>query len=206
MTQDPEEEHEAVRSGILIARDDLLISLAIILTTVAAYWRVAGFGFVNLDDPSYVINNTHLHDGRLWQNFQWIFLSFNPDNWFPVTRLSMLLDYKLLGLRPGIYHAENLIIHSLAALFLFGFLKQATKARWPSAFVALAFALHPLHVESVAWIAERKDVLCAMFWFAAMWVWVGYTERSGAGRYLSALALFSLGLMSKPMIVTLPLL
>ena len=189
-----------------IAADDLLISLAIILTTLGAYWRVVGFGFVDLDDPSYVIHNFHLRDGSLWRNLQWIFLSFDPDNWFPVTRLSMLLDYKLFGLSPGIYHAENLIIHCLAAVLLFGFLKQATRARWPSAFVALVFALHPLHVESVAWIAERKDVLSAMFWFAAMWVWVGYTEKPGAMRYMSALALFGLGLMAKPMIVTLPFL
>ena len=202
----PEEESEAIPFGIRIAPDDLLISFAILLTTLGAYWRVTGFGFINLDDPSYVVLNHHLRDGSLWRNLQWIFLSFDPDNWFPVTRLSLLLDFKLFGLSPGIYHAENLMIHSLAAVLLFGFLKHATRARWPSAFVALVFALHPLHVESAAWIAERKDVLCAMFWFAAMWVWVGYTEKPGVGRYISALALFSLGLMAKPMIVTLPFL
>ena len=185
---------------------DLLISLALILTTFAAYWRVLALDFLEYDDPAYVFQNLHLRDAVWLHNLQWIFLSFDPDNWFPVTRLSLLLDYKLFGLRAGPYHAGNLIIHCLAALLLFAWLRGATRLRWPSAFVAFVFALHPLHVESVAWVSERKDVLCAFFWFATLWAWTGYTRRPGVGRYVGALALFSLGLMSKPMIVTLPFL
>jgi protein O-mannosyl-transferase len=112
-------------------------------------------------------------------------------NWFPVTRLSHTLDVQLF--------------HTLATLLLFAFLHRATGARWPSAFVAFVFARHPLHVESVAWVAERKDVLNAFFWFLALWAYVRYAEHPGAARYLLALLAFCLGLMSKPMIVTLPL-
>jgi len=185
---------------------DRLISLALILATFAAYARVARYGFIILDDGQYVYGNTHLRGGWTVQTLKWVFLSFDPDHWFPVTRFSLFLDYKLFGLRPGLYHAENVLIHCLAALLLFGFLRRATRVRWPCAFVAMMFALHPLHVESVAWISERKDVLSAFFWFATLWAWLSYTERPAPGRYALSLALFSLGLMSKSMIVTLPFL
>lgn len=193
-------------AGIQIPVTDLWISLAVLLATFAAYSSVWHFGFVAFDDPSYVINNLHLRDGLASRNLSWIFLSFRPDNWFPLTRLSLILDYQTFGLGAGWYHAENVVIHALAAVLLFGFLRRATGARWPSALVAFIFALHPLHVESVAWISERKDVLCALFWFATLWSWLRYTEKPSAGRYLSALVWFSLGLMAKPMIVTLPFL
>ncbi len=104
------------------------------------------------------------------------------------------------------FHAENVAIRAVAALLLFGFLRRATGVRWPAAFVALVFALHPLHVESVAWVSERKDVLCALCWFATLWAWLRYTQKPTAGRYLAALIWFCLGLMAKPMIVTLPIL
>ncbi len=183
-----------------------LLPFALILATVAAYAQVLGFDFISLDDAPYVVLNPHLSARLSLHTLKWIFLSFSPDNWFPVTRLSLLTDYKLFGLRAGFYHVENLVIHCAAALLLFAFLRRATRQLWPAAFAAFVFALHPLHVESVAWIAERKDVLCGFFWFAALLAWVRYTERPGTLRYLGALALFSLGLMSKPMIVTLPFL
>jgi protein O-mannosyl-transferase len=185
---------------------DRLICIALVLATLASYARVFRFSFIILDDGQYVYGNTHLRGGWTLRTLKWVFLSFDPDHWFPVTRSSLFLDYNLFRLRPGLYHAENVLIHCLAALLLFGFLRRATRVRWPSAFVALMFALHPLHVESVAWISERKDVLCALFWFATLWAWLRYTERPGRGRYVSALALFSLGLTSKSMIVTLPFL
>ena len=187
-------------------RIDLLIALAIVASIFTAYWRVTHFDFIGFDDGAYVSDNANLRDGLLSHNLKWIFLSLDPDNWFPVTRASLLLDYKLFGLRAAPYHVENLILHSVAAMLLFGFLRQATGRRWPSAFVAFVFALHPLHVESVAWISERKDSLCALFWFATLWAWTRYAERPSRARYAGALALFGLGLMSKPMIVTLPLL
>jgi tetratricopeptide (TPR) repeat protein len=202
MEDEPEIESPRVR----VPTADLLIAFALVLTTLAAYARVIRFGFLSLDDGPYVFGNAHLRGGLTARSLKWIFLSFYPDNWFPLTRFSLFVDYNLFGLRAGLYHAENLIIHCLAALLLFGFLRQSTRVRWPCAFVAFMFALHPLHVESVAWIAERKDVLCAFFWFAALWAWLRYTERPEPGRYIFALVLFGLGLMSKPMIVTLPFL
>jgi tetratricopeptide (TPR) repeat protein len=192
--------------GIRAPRTALWISLTLLLATFAAYFRVIRFGFVSFDDKQYVVANQHLRDGFAARNLHWIFVSFSPDNWFPVTRLSLLLDYKLFGLEAGWYHAENVVIHAVASVLLFGFLRRATQVRWPCAFVAFMFALHPLHVESVAWVAERKDVLCALFWFATLWAWLRYTEKSTAVRYLAALAWFGLGLMAKPMIVTLPFL
>ena len=192
--------------GIRVPRADLWISLTILLATFAAYSSVIHFGFLAYDDPLYVVENLHLRDGITVRNLHWIFLSFSPDNWFPVTRLSLILDYKLFGLAAGWYHAENVVIHAMAAVLLFGFLRRATRVRWPCAFVAFVFALHPLHVESVAWVSERKDVLCAFFWFATLWAWLRYTERPTVGRYVGALVWFCLGLMAKPMIVTLPFL
>jgi tetratricopeptide (TPR) repeat protein len=187
-------------------RTDLWISLGILLSIVAAYSSVVHFEFVAYDDIRYVVNNPYLRDGFAARNLHWIFFSFSPDNWFPLTRLSLILDYRLFGVGAGWYHAENVLIHTVAALLLFGFLRRATGDRWPSAFVALVFALHPLHVESVAWVSERKDVLCALFWFATLWAWLRYTEKPTPGRYLATLIWFCLGLMAKPMIVTLPVL
>jgi len=208
---DEADEPHAEPTPVRVPRTDLLISIAILLATFGAYSSVVRFGFLTFDDQKYVFQNLYLRDGLALGNLRWIFLSFSPDNWFPVTRLSLVLDYQLFGLRAGWYHAENVVIHGLASLLLFGFLRRATGVRWPCAFVALVFALHPLHVESVAWVAERKDVLCAFFWFAALWAWVRYTENPAKKdlsktRYAAALGLFCLGLMSKPMIVTLPLL
>lgn len=137
-------------------------------------------------------------------DIRWAFTSGEAANWFPVTRLSHILDCQLFGLRSGWHHLTNVWFHALATLLLFAFLERATKARWRSAFVAFLFALHPLHVESVAWIAERKDVLSAFFWFLTLMLYVRYTERPGGKRYALALGSFGLGLMAEPMAVTLP--
>jgi len=171
-----------------------------------AYAAVFGFGFIGLDDGIYIYRNLNLRAALSTQTLGWLLLSFQPDNWFPVTRLSLLADYKLFGLRAEFYHAENVMLHAAAALLLYAFLRRATSTVWPAAFAAFVFALHPLHVESVAWISERKDVLCALYWFATLLAWVRYKERPGVRRYLAALALFGLGLMAKPMIVSLPFL
>ena len=205
--QEDHREDETPQPRLRIPRADLLIAAAILALTIAGYYRVAQFDFVALDDFSYVYRNRNLPEGFTVQNLDWVLTSFDPDNWFPVTRLSYLIDYQFFGLRSGWYHAENVLIHAFASLLLFGFLRRATGVRWPSAFVAAVFAVHPLHVESVAWVSERKDELCALFWFATLWAWLRYTERpASGGRYLVALFLFALGLMSKPMIVTLPFL
>jgi protein O-mannosyl-transferase len=166
---------------------DRWIAAALLAGVFSVYARVASFSFVNYDDPDYV------KAGSL----RWAFTSIEAANWFPVTRLSHMLDVRLFGAVAGWHHLTSVALHATAAVLLFLFLSRATGARGPSAFTASVFALHPLHVESVAWIAERKDVLCALFWFLALWAYVD-------GRRRLVAAAFLLGLMSKPMIVTLP--
>jgi tetratricopeptide (TPR) repeat protein len=183
---------------------DLWIYLALFLATFAVYGQVRQFSFTNFDDPEYVTDNPHVRAGITPEGVKWAFTSGDAANWFPATRLSHMLDCQLFGLESGPHHLTNVLLHALAALLLFAFLNRATHARWPSALVAFLFALHPLHVESVAWVAERKDVLCAFFWFLALWAYVRYSERPKPGNYLLALFAFCLGLMAKPMIVTLP--
>jgi tetratricopeptide (TPR) repeat protein len=174
-----------------------LIFAALIVATLFVYAQTAQFDFVNYDDPDYVTNNAHVRAGLTLGGVRWAFTSTEAANWFPVTRLSHMLDAQLFGEQSGGHHAVNVLLHIAATLLLFAFLMAATGARWPSAFVAFLFALHPLHVESVAWVSERKDVLCALFWFLALWAYV-------RGNRPLLYAAFCLGLMSKPMIVTLP--
>ena len=179
--------------------------MALLAATFLAYAPVRQFDFVNFDDPDMVSQNVHVRQGITPSGIAWAFTSGEAANWFPATRLSHMLDAQLFGMRSGWHHVTNVLLHALGALLLFGFLDRATRARGPSALVAVLFALHPLHVESVAWVSERKDVLSALLWFAALWAYVRYVERPALGRYLAVAAWFALGLMAKPMIVTLPL-
>jgi tetratricopeptide (TPR) repeat protein len=174
-----------------------------LLVTAAIYARTAGFDFVDYDDAQYALTPQVRH-GFTAESVRWAFLSTDISNWLPLTRLSFILDYSLFAARSGPRHGENLLLHMAASLAVFGFLIGATRARWPSAFVSLMFAVHPLHVESVAWIAERKDVLCGLFWFLALWAWTGYVRDGSRRDYALALVFFCLGVLSKPMIVTLP--
>jgi protein O-mannosyl-transferase len=183
---------------------DWWIYLALIVASLAIYGQARQFDFVNFDDHQYVRDNPYVRQGLTAQSVAWAFTSGDDANWFPVTRLSHLLDGQLFGNASGPPHLVNAMLHALAALLLFAFLRRATGARWPSAFVAAAFAFHPLHVESVAWVSERKDVLSACFWFLALWCYARYAERPNPARYLAVAAAFALGLMAKPMIVTLP--
>jgi Flp pilus assembly protein TadD len=169
------------------------IYLLLFASVFAVYLSSAGFDFVNFDDPDYTGLPLTL------TNVLWAFTAHNAANWFPVTRLTHLLDFTFFGAQAGPPHLINAALHAVASMLLFAFLFRATAERWASAFVAFLFALHPLHVESVAWIAERKDVLCACFAFLSLWLYAG-------GRRGLALAAFAMGLMSKPMLVTLPLL
>ena len=186
------------------SRTDLWISLALLAVSFLLYAQVGHFDFVNYDDPDSVSDNAHVRGGLTVDNVKWAFTSGEAANWFPVTRLSHLLDVQMFGLRSGPLHLMNVLFHALSAVLLFVFLNGATKARWPSAVVAMLFAVHPLHVESVAWIAERKDVLSAMFWFLTLWLYVRHTKRPSAGRYIATIVSFAVGLMAKPMLVTLP--
>ena len=183
---------------------ELYIYALLAAVTLAVYSRAVTFDFLNYDDPVYVVSNAQVRGGLTWAGVAWAFTSFHAANWSPVTWLSHMADCQWFGLRSGWHHATNVALHTAAALLLFAALKRLTGARWPSAFVAFLFALHPLHVESVAWVAERKDVLCALFWFLALYGYARYVERPGAVRYLLVLLAFALGLMSKAMIVTLP--
>ena len=180
------------------------ICLALLLVTFAVYSQVRHFDFVNFDDADYISSNPHVRNGITLEGIRWAFVSGDSANWFPLTRLSHMLDCQFFGLQSGWHHITNVFFHLGATWLLFAFLYRATRARWPSALVAFLFALHPLHVESVAWVAERKDVLSAFFWFLALWAYARYAERPGPGRYALVLAAFCGGLMAKPMIVTLP--
>jgi tetratricopeptide (TPR) repeat protein len=175
------------------------------LVTLAVYWQVNQFDFVNIDDNIYVTENSHIQSGITLDGIRWALNSKYFHLWNPLVWLSFMFDYQLYGLNPGGYHVTNLILHILSALLLFRLFNRMTQAIWPSAFVAAIFALHPLHVESVAWVAERKDVLSAFFWMLTLCLYVYYTEKPAVRRYLLVLFSFVLALMSKPMVVTLPL-
>ena len=194
----------ANQSGPIPRRNPWWIYVVLFVATFAVYGQVRQFEFVNYDDPEYVTSNTHVRQGLTSEGVRWAFQSVEAANWFPVTRLSHLLDGQVFRLDSGMHHLTNVLIHALATLLLFAFLERATRALWGSAFVAFVFALHPLHVESVAWVAERKDVLNALLWFLALWTYVLYVERRSWRRYLLVLGAFCLGLLSKPAIITLP--
>ena len=183
----------------------LIIYIVLILVTLAVYWQVNKYDFVNLDDVRYVTENSHIQSGITMKDFRWAFSTTHAEFWHPLTWLSFMFDYQLYGLNPGGYHLTNLILHILSTLLLFLLFCRMTGAVWKSAFVAALFALHPFHVESVAWIAERKDVLSAFFFMLTLCLYVYYTEKPVIKRYLPVLFSFVLALMSKPMVVTLPL-
>ena len=190
---------------------DTGIRIGLILAVLIVYAQVGRFDFTNYDDPDYVTSNPHVQAGLTLASIKWAFTAVVSANWMPVTLLSHMLDCQLFGLSSGMHHLVNVLLHIVASLMLFAVFQRATStsiqqgARWPSAFVAFVFALHPLHVESVAWVAERKDVLSACLFFAALYAYVRYAERPGLRRYLLVAAIFSLGLMAKPMLVTFPL-
>ena len=181
-----------------------LISLFLIIVTLAAYWEVKNHEFINFDDGVYINENFHVKSGLTIKGVVWAFTTTHASNWHPLTWLSHMLDCQLYGLNPGHHHLTNLLLHIANTLMLFLLLKKMTRTLWESSFVAAMFALHPLHVESVAWVAERKDVLSTFFWILTIWVYVYYAKRPNLNRYLLVILSFTLGLMSKPMLVTLP--
>ncbi len=183
----------------------IIIYILLAVVTLAVYWQVHQFDFVNIDDNVYVTNNLNIKSGLSLDGLRWAFSTTYADFWHPLTWLSLMLDYQLFGLNAGGYHVTNLFLHILSTLLLFWLFHRMTNQVWPSAFLAAFFALHPLHVESVAWISERKDVLSAFFWMLTLCCYVYYTERPLIKRYLLVLFSFILALMSKPMVVTLPL-
>lgn len=206
-------------------RRNILIGLGLALITLAVYWPVRGFEFTNFDDNLYVTENAHLPSGFTSENLSWAFTSGYASNWHPLTWLSHMEDVQLYGLNPAGHHLTNLWFHVANTLLLFGLLVQWTGKAWRSALVAALFAWHPMHVESVAWVAERKDVLSTFFGLLSLWAYGRYVNvfkvqslRVKVGELKSkvqspsskvyyglALLFFALGLMAKPMLVSLPL-
>jgi len=188
----------------------LFISIALIIATCVVYWQVGSHEFLVYDDDVYVARNAHVINGLSVDNFFWAFTSIENCNWHPVTWLSHMIDAQLFGMEPRGHHLMNVVYHGIATLLLFMLLVRITENLWQSSFVAALFALHPLHVESVAWVAERKDVLSACFWFLTLLFYTRYAEArrncapSYKSAYLYTLCCFILGLMTKPMLVTLP--
>lgn len=174
------------------------------LATLAAYAGILGNGFVLYDDPSYVLDNHRTQAGLTWSNLIWAATTLNNSNWHPLTWLSHMADVEIFGLNPAGHHAVSVILHLANSLLLMYLLIALTKRPWRSAAVAALFALHPMHVESVAWVSERKDVLSTLFMLCSLLAWVAYTRHGRLRSYLGALALFALGLAAKPMLVTLP--
>src|SRR5687768_6315659 len=156
------------------SRTDQLVAIGLAALTVAAYSRVWTLGFVNYDDPGYVTDNEHVLAGLRWSGIVWAFTSNAEAIWHPITWLSLMLDASIGGATPGVFHTTNLVLHVANSVVLFLLLRRMTGRRWESAAVAALFAVHPLHVESVAWVAERKDVLSTLFWFLTTWAWVGW--------------------------------
>jgi len=180
------------------------ICLFLIAAILAVFWQVRTHEFLKYDDEAYVTVNPHVNAGLTLKGIIWAFTTTHASNWHPLTWLSHMLDCQLYGLNPAGHHLTNLVFHIASTLLLFLVLKGMTGALWRSGFVAALFALHPLHVESVAWVAERKDVLSTFFWILTMWAYVRYTKQPRLNRYMVVLLSFGLGLMSKPMLVTLP--
>ena len=182
----------------------ILIPLVLALVTLAVFWQVRDHEFINLDDEQYVTQNPHVRGGLKAGGLSWAFTTTHASNWHPLTWLSHMLDSQLFGMDPAGHHLVNLLFHVANTLMLFLVLNRMTQALWQSAAVAFLFALHPLHVESVAMVAERKDVLSTFFLLLTLWAYFVYTRRPGITRMIPVVAFFALGLLSKPMLVTLP--
>jgi len=176
------------------------------LLTIVVFARVAGNDFVNYDDPDYVTANPYVQHGLTWEGIQWAFANLHgtATYWHPLTWISHMLDFQLFGLHPAGHHLTNLGLHTINVLLLFTLLVKLTGAVWRSAFVAAIFAIHPLQVDSVAWITERKNLLSGLFWFLTLLAYLRYVERRTVRDYVLVLFFFALGLMCKPVLVTLP--
>jgi protein O-mannosyl-transferase len=182
----------------------VLVGFFLVAATLVAFWDVRNHGFMDIDDGVYVTENPQVQAGLTFKGLIWAFTTVHASNWHPLTWLSHMLDCELYGLNAAGHHLTSLFLHIVNTLLLFLVLKRMAGSLWKSGFVAALFALHPLHVESVAWVAERKDVLSTFFWILTLGAYVRYAEHPQLRRYLPVLFCFALGLLSKPMLVTLP--
>jgi protein O-mannosyl-transferase len=183
---------------------EIVVCFLLATLTVTAYWRVGQCEFVALDDAVYVQDNPHVLGGLTLPDVAWAFTTGETGNWHPLTWLTLMLDVNGFGVDSAVHHGVNLALHVVNTLLLFGFLRWTTQRTGPSAMVAALFAVHPLHVESVAWVSERKDVLSTAFGFLALWAYAAYARRPRVGMYLVVFLLLAMALMSKPMWVTFP--
>jgi len=180
------------------------ICIFLMVATFCIYSQIQDHEFINFDDDKYITNNLNVQAGLTIESIKWAFTPSHTSYWHPMTWLSHMLDYQLYGLHPKGHYLTNLFLHISSVLILFIVLLRMTGALWKSGFVAAMFALHPLNVESVAWIAERKNVLSTLFWLLTMWAYIHYAAKPTIKRYGLVFLFFTLGLMSKAMLVTLP--
>ena len=187
-------------------RRELLVSFLLVAAVAAVYWPVHSYPFVLLDDHGYVVENPYVRNGLTCEGIVHAFTGITVGNWHPVTMLSHMLDCQLFGVEEGAgwHHMVNLALHAANTVLLFIALRRMTGALWRSALVAALFGLHPLHVESVAWVSERKDVLSTLFFMLTLLAYYHYVQRPTILRYAAVFVLLALGLMSKPMLVTAP--
>lgn len=186
---------------------DVYAVAGLIALVLIVFLRSYKFDFINFDDGFYVFENPQVLDGLNWDSFKWAFTTFHAGNWHPLTWLSLQLDVQLYGAVPGVHHAINVLIHAINAGLAFYVFERMTGRYWESLAVAALFAVHPGHVESIAWISERKDLLCLLFWLLTMLAYIAWSRRGaklGSWRYVLVILLFALSLMAKPMGVTLP--
>ncbi|MGA1868191.1 MAG: tetratricopeptide repeat protein [bacterium] len=192
------------RKAFFNIRCEILVCVFLVIATLAIYWQVRNHEFINYDDPKYITNNKYVQRGLTSESIIWAFTATDAANWHPLTWLSHMLDYTLYGINPGRHHLSNVLFHIVNSLLLFLLFWKMTKDLWQSSFVAALFALHPLNVESVAWVAERKNVLSTFFWILVILIYLFYIKNPKFNRYLLSIVFFILGLMAKPMLVTLP--
>ncbi len=185
-------------------RRNIILGLLLVLATLALYNPVIHHPFVNFDDDRYVTDNAHVRAGLHWNTVKWAFMTYDEANWHPLTWLSHATDCQLFGLNPAGHHYVNVLLHAVNVVLVFWLLWKATGFAGRSFMVAALFALHPINVETVAWVAERKSVLSMMFLLLALWTYGWYARKPGFGRYAAVAGLFACGLMAKPMVITLP--
>lgn len=188
----------------LVLGKTILTCLFLVLVTTSVFWQVRDFEFIYYDDQNYIFENPHIENGLTWTEVVWAFSEGYLNNWHPLTWLSHMIDIELFDLWPGGHHLTNLFLHVLSTVLLFLIFYNMTDSLWRSALVAVFFAIHPLHVQSVAWVSERKDVLSGFFWMLTLLAYFRYVRGPGWLRYLWVLLFFIGGLLSKPMAVTLP--
>lgn len=194
----------SVRQPLSLQRNKLLACLLLAAVTMVAYSPVVHSGFIILDDVPYILANPPVRAGLTWATVKWSFTTVHTGNWHPLTWLSHALDCQLFGIDPAGHHSVSLLIHITNAVVLFLLLEEATALTWSSLLVAALFALHPVNVESVAWAAERKNVLSMLFFLLALWAYGRYARNGGVARYALVASFFALGLAAKPQVVTLP--